>query len=73
MIEPHQIADLVQAMEALDEETLKKKYWETSSEEILPEYGEEDLEYTLGHFEGARDFLKRIVGTGRTVIFLADQ
>lgn len=73
LIEPDQIADLVQAIEELDEETLKKKYWATSSEEILPEYGEEDLEYTLGYLEGARDFLKRMVGTSRTVIFLADQ
>lgn len=73
LIEPDQIADLVQAMEALDEKSFRQKYWATSSEEIFPEYGEEDLEYTFAYFGEARDFLKRMVGTGRTVIFLADQ
>ncbi|PJI44317.1 DUF1877 family protein [Ferrovibrio sp.] len=73
LIEPHQIADLVQAMEGLDEESLKQKYWASNSLESHCEYGEDDLEYTLGYFEEARDFLKQMAGTGRTVIFLADQ
>lgn len=73
LIEPHQIADLVHAMDAQDEESLKQKYWASNSLQSHYEYGEDDLEYTLGYFEGARDFLRRMIGTGRTVVFLADQ
>jgi hypothetical protein len=38
-----------------------------------PEWGEEDLQYTLEYFEGLPDFWRRAAEAGRSVIFTVDQ
>lgn len=38
-----------------------------------PEYGEEDFEFMWGWFQPLRDYFTRMAGTGRSVIFTADQ
>lgn len=60
-------------MQKIDQKEFASRYWKSASESIYPEFGEEDLEYTWADFTEARDFLARIAGPGRSVVFLADQ
>lgn len=72
LIEPHHIAELVEALEPIDEAWFSGKYW-THCRDAWPEYGEEDRQYTWAYFQEARDFLRRHVGTGHSILFMADQ
>jgi len=70
-IEPQQLGSLSEAMAAIDEQTLSQKYWH-HCRGAWPEYGEEDREYTWAYFQEARDFLAKQIGTGNSVLFIAN-
>jgi hypothetical protein len=72
LIEPHQVPDLAQAMAGISRERFTELYWH-HCRDYAPEFGEQDLEYSLEYFEYLRDFLARIAPTGRAVVFFADQ
>jgi hypothetical protein len=72
LIEPAEVIDLAAALKPIDKEWLSKKYW-THCEGAWPEYGEDDLGYTWAYFEELRDFIVRMAGNGRSIIFTVDQ
>lgn len=72
LIEPHEVVDLVAALRPIDKPWLADKY-RTHCRGAWPEYGDEDFEYVWEYFEPLRDFLTRMAGNGRAVIFTADQ
>lgn len=72
LVEPEEVDELVPALEKVDKPWMRDKYF-THCRGAWPEYGEEDFEYTWAYFEDVRDFYKRIRGTGRSVVFTADQ
>jgi hypothetical protein len=72
LVEPEQVEALVPALDAIDRETLREKYFR-HCKGAWPEYGEEHFEYAWAYFEEVRDFYRRMAGNGRAVIFTADQ
>ena len=72
LIEPHEVTDLVPALQAISRDDLRTRYFE-HCKGAWPEYGEEDFEYTWEYFEMLRDFFERMAGNGHAVIFTADQ
>lgn len=72
LIEPHEVDDIAKALAPIDEASMKEKY-RIHCRGAWPEYGEDDMEYTWEYFQAMRDFFVRVAGTGRAVIFNADQ
>ena len=72
LVEPSEVQDLVPALQAIDKKWMSDKYFK-HCKGAWPEYGEEDFEYTWEWFETLREFYNRMAGTGRSVIFTADQ
>lgn len=72
LIEPHEVLDIVRAMQAIDKAWIREKYL-VHCHGAWPEYGEEDVEYTWEYFQLLRDFFDRMAGNGRAIIFTADQ
>lgn len=72
LIEPTAVRDIAQALQGLEKEWMRGKYFK-HCEGQWPEYGEEDFEYTWEWFQGVRDFFIRVAPTGRSVLFTADQ
>ena len=72
LIEPHEVLDIVPAMQAIDKAWIREKYL-MHCHGAWPEYGEEDVEYTWEYFQLLRDFFARMAGNGRAILFTADQ
>ena len=72
LIEPEQLPDIAAALKDITEEQFAALYWR-HCEGAFPEYGEEDLEFSMEYFEEMRDFFARVAPTGRAVVFTADQ
>lgn len=72
LVEPNEVKDVATALAEIDEKEMTRRYWK-HCEGAWPEYGEDDLEYTLEYFEDVRDFYSRMAKEGRAVIFTADQ
>ncbi len=72
LIEPDEVKDLAAALEGIDDQSMTDKYW-THCEGAWPEYGEEDLAYTLDYFDALKFFFKQMASTGRSVIFSVAQ
>jgi hypothetical protein len=68
-----QLSDLIAALEPVTEDWLSERYWAMGNKQTYPEHGEEDRGYTWAYFDEGRDFLKRMLAEGRSVVFLADQ
>jgi hypothetical protein len=66
------VIDLAAALKPIDKEWFSQKYW-VHCKDAYPEYGEDDLGYTWAYFEELRDFIARMAGNGRSIIFTVDQ
>lgn len=72
LIEPNEVEDIAKALAPIDEAWINEKY-RIHCRGCWPEYSEDDMHYTWEHFQGMRDFFNRVAGTGRAVVFDADQ
>ena len=70
LIEPHEISDLVPALNEIDIVELSKRYFK-HCKDVWPEFGQEDFEYTWEYFVAVREFFQKMEGNGRSVIFTA--
>ncbi len=61
------------ALAAVDETFLRHAYRTVLPADYAPEYGEDDLEYTVGSFEGLPGFWQAATASGRSVIFTVSQ
>ncbi|MBM3566015.1 MAG: DUF1877 family protein [Alphaproteobacteria bacterium] len=64
--------DVAKALSAIDKTWMRERYFR-HCKGAWPEYGEEDFEFMWGWFQPLRDYFTRMAGTGRSVIFTADQ
>ncbi len=58
---------------AVDDETMADRYRTVVPPDYSPEYGEEDLAYTVDWFGRVRTLYQRAAAVGRAVIFTVDQ
>ena len=72
VIDQEHVAPLATAMAAIDEADFSERYAKYCRD-VFPEFGEEDREYTWAYFTEARDYLQKLAGAGKAVVFLADQ
>jgi len=72
VIDPEHVAPLATAMAAIDKADFSGRY-EKYCRDAYPEFGEEDREYTWAYFTEARGYLQKLAGTGKAVVFIADQ
>lgn len=72
LVEPDEVADVADALEAIDEAEFKRRYFR-HCEGAWPEYGEDDAQYSWEYFQDVRAFFRRMTGSGRTILFTADQ
>ncbi|NKB21465.1 MAG: DUF1877 family protein [Alphaproteobacteria bacterium] len=68
LIEPHEVSDLVPALNEIDIVELSKRYFKYC-EEVWPEFGQEDFDYSWEYFVEVRAFFRRMDGNGRSIIF----
>jgi hypothetical protein len=76
LVLPQQVADVAQALQAIDEEELEKRYWCINRDNygFAPnELCAEDLEYMLSWFAGLKPFYAKAAASGHAVIFTVDQ
>ena len=72
LIEPRSVPDIAEALEPFDKDELHRLYFK-HVEGAWPDFGEDDFEYTWPYFEDMRAFFRRMAGTGRAILFAADQ
>lgn len=72
LIEPDEVVAVSAAIDAIDEDEMRTRYFRYCKG-AWPEYGEEDFGYCWAYFEELREFFRRVAGSGRTVVFSADQ
>jgi hypothetical protein len=71
LIESSQLAELVHALETVDEQTFKAKF-DTYCSNDAKRFGPPAFGYAWEYFQYLRDFVKRINGTGRSILFTVD-
>jgi len=71
---PRQMVTAVSdALASVTEADIRRGYRSIDPSDYGPEYGDDDLTYTLGWFEELPAFWKKAAATGRSVIFTVDQ
>jgi hypothetical protein len=70
---PVQVRDIAKALDALTEESFRRRYNAIDAADYDGEIGDEDFEYTWHWFTNVRDFYRRAAQDGRYVLFTADQ
>jgi hypothetical protein len=70
---PGQVRDVAASIRNVDDVALADRYRAVVPSDYAPEYGEEDLAYTVDWFRSVRDLYQRAAAEGRAVIFTADQ
>jgi hypothetical protein len=76
LVLPEQVTDVAEALQAIDEAELEKRYWRINRDNygFAPEQlCEEDLEYVQDWFAQLKPFYARAAVAGRAVIFTVDQ
>jgi len=68
LIESEQLPDLVEAIDKIDEDDMRERYFK-HCKGAWPEYGEEDFGYTWAYFEEVRDFFREMKDKGRAILF----
>jgi len=71
--DPAQVRDIAGALEAMDRDELRRRYFAIDADGYDSELSEEDFEYTWESFEDVRDLYARAAKEGRYVLFTADQ
>jgi len=70
--DPSQCADLAEALAAVDEDLLRKRYFAISPEDYGRDLTEEDFGYTFSWFSGLPGFYQKAAKAKRHVIFTVD-
>jgi hypothetical protein len=68
-----EVPAVADALAAIDDGELRRRYDELVPHDYAPEYGDADREYTLGYFREVRAFYQRAAQARRAVIFTVDQ
>jgi hypothetical protein len=71
LVEAEQLPKLVAALEKIDKKAFKAKFEKFCKNEVK-DYGPEAFDYTWDWFEKLQAFVKRINGTGRSILFTVD-
>lgn len=71
LIESSQLAELARALEAIDQQTFRAKFDAFCSNDGKG-FGPPAFEYAWGYFQDLREFVKRVDGTGRSILFTVD-
>ncbi len=72
LVRPDQVGAIAEAMEALDREQMRDRYFR-HCKGAWPEYGEEDFEYIWEYFQEICEIYKKMAGNSRFIVFTADQ
>jgi len=67
------VRQVAPALKGVTEEWFRNQYRTIVPKDYAPEYGEEDLDYTWGWFEGVQELYAKAAERGRAVIFTVDQ
>lgn len=70
---PEQVKDIAAALDSIDQESFREKYFQLDAQDYGSPLTEEDLEYTWEWFQNVRDLYRTASGVGRHVLFTADQ
>jgi hypothetical protein len=70
---PSQVRDIFNAIEKIDIDDFRNKYFKIDPEDYGFELTEEDFEYTWDWFQNVRQLYKRAADNNRFVLFTADQ
>jgi len=70
---PQQVTDIAEALAKFSESEFRARYFEIDEEDYEAEVSEDDYEYTRSWFLNVLDLYQRAAGTGRSVLFTADQ
>ena len=68
-----EVADLAKVLRAIDQGTLRLRYFAIDPTDYGLNFSEEDFEYTWEYFRDLPDFYDRAAAAGRHVIFTVDQ
>ena len=68
-----EVQDISQALNNIDESSLKEKYWRINPKTYPVPLSKEDLEYTAEYFQNVKRLYKFAAESSRAVIFTADQ
>lgn len=72
LLDPEEVAEVAVALQGVGREELRRGYDKIIGRE-LGFKSDEDFEYTWEYFENLKAFYQRVAGTGRWVMFTADQ
>jgi hypothetical protein len=67
------VSAVSEALAHVTDADIQRGYRSIDPSDYGPEYGDDDLDYTLGLFEELPAFWKKAAAAGRSVIFTVDQ
>lgn len=73
LLTPEQVQELADALAQVTEPWLRSRYFDVPFLDYQGEKGDEDWDYTMGHFEDLPAFFAQAAQAGRYVIFTVSQ
>jgi hypothetical protein len=72
LVLPHEVVDVAHALELATPEWMTTRYERIVPKDYAPEYGPEDLAYTLANLDDVRALFRKAAVRKRAVVFTAD-
>jgi hypothetical protein len=69
LIEPDEVAEVASALQAIDEEWFRKRFFSLDPPRCDYDIDEDELRYAWSNFRGLPDFFARAAAEGRAVLF----